>query len=123
MQTGERQVNINIRDSRLSSDVKVVELSGKLTAEVVPDLEGALSSASDAQQPQVVLNFSGVSHISSAILRVLLNTLKQFRERSGKLVLCNLNPHVEQVLKLAGFDQFFIICPDEKAAVEDMPNL
>ncbi len=44
-----------------------------------------------------VLDFRTVQYLSSAGFRPLLSLSRQVRERGGRLVLCNLQPQVEEV--------------------------
>jgi anti-anti-sigma factor len=45
----------------------------------------------------VVVDFQGVTYLSSASFRPLLSLLREVRAQNGRLVLCNLQPFVHEV--------------------------
>ena len=55
------------------------------------------------------LNFSELDYISSAGLAVLISIQKRLSETGGGLRLTNMNKHIRDVFKYAGFDRIFII--------------
>lgn len=56
-----------------------------------------------------VVNFKDLDYISSAGLSVLLVTQKRLNEKNQQLKLINLNNHIRDVFKYAGFDMIFNI--------------
>ena len=89
--------------------VLVVAPVGRIDTTTTVSLEQALSAAFDAGERQLVVDFEGVSYISSVGLRALLVAAKRMRERQGTLVLCALGDAVRQVLDLAGFLPLFTV--------------
>jgi len=55
------------------------------------------------------VDFSELSYISSAGLGVLFATQKRLVDQGGELTLVNLNPHIREVFRIAGFDNIFTI--------------
>ena len=56
-----------------------------------------------------VVNFKDLDYISSAGLSVLLVAQKRLTENNQKLKLVNMNNHIRDVFKYAGFDMIFEI--------------
>jgi anti-anti-sigma factor len=59
--------------------------------------EQCLSLYRNSQALNVVLDFSGVTYLSSAGFRPLLSLQRTVRQRGGRLVLCNLDQKVEEI--------------------------
>ncbi|MCU6501556.1 STAS domain-containing protein [Rugamonas sp. A1-17] len=65
----------------------------------------------------LVLDFSGVSYISSIGLRALMVAIKQVKAQGGRMVLASLQPLVLEVFTISRFDMLFEIFPDRVAAL------
>ena len=55
------------------------------------------------------VNFQELDYISSAGLSVLLMTQKRLNDSGHQLILNNLNRHIREIFKYAGFDTIFKI--------------
>ena len=85
----------------------VAKIAGRLDANSVPQLEGALN-AELVHATDVVFDFEQLEFISSAGLRILLSTYKRVR-KSGTMRLVNVQENVLDVLRVSGFADIFII--------------
>jgi len=56
-----------------------------------------------------VVDFAELDYISSAGLGVLLGAQKRLGAQGHALTLVNLNPHIREVFRIAGFDRVFDI--------------
>ena len=65
----------------------------------------------DGVQGTVTLDCTGLEHISSAGLGVLLKTQKRLLAVGGKLRLTGVSRHLQDILGYSGFDQLFEIEP------------
>jgi len=65
----------------------------------------------------VLLDFTGVSHISEAGLRTLLAVYRQAQAVDGKVALVGLSTELHEVLSATGFLRFFVIAQDVEAGV------
>ena len=83
-----------------SGNTLTVRLAGRLDTITSPDLEQALSDL--AGVAHLVLDFAGISYISSAGLRVLL-ALQKNMGRQGDMVVRHVDPMVMEVLEMSGF--------------------
>ena len=64
-----------------------------------------------------VINLRELDMISSTGLRVILSTGKKLASSSGKLVICNPNHTVGDVLKMSGFSMMFQVFDTEDQAL------
>lgn len=97
--------------------VLVVAPVGRIDSTTSEALERVLTQALDEGERQLVVDFGGVSYISSVGLRVLLIVAKRLRAGHGTLVLCALGDAVRQVFDLAGFLPLFTVEPTRDLAV------
>ena len=95
----------------------VLFITGRIDTSTAPDLEQAINHQIDGQKRCILLDFSGVTYISSGGLRVLLATAKKLKNPGDKFALCSLSPEVLKILKLAGFTSIFSIYPSEGEAL------
>ncbi len=63
----------------------------------------------DKLDSSIVVNFKDLEYISSAGLGVLLKTQKRLKGKGCALKLINMNKHISDVFRYAGFDQIFEI--------------
>jgi anti-anti-sigma factor len=76
--------------------ITLPELHGDLATEaLLSDLARAIG---DTQSPRVVLDCGKVEVLTSMGITALLRFRRSLGERSGRMVLCNLTPHVADVL-------------------------
>jgi anti-anti-sigma factor len=90
----------------------VVTAQGRMDAASAPALEAELKALLDQGETRIVVDMAQVSYIASSGLKVLLATLRQVRQRQGRLILCNIQPKVASILEMIGFDQVFSIAPN-----------
>lgn len=79
-----------------------IALSGRLDTTTAPQLEEALASALDGVA-DMVFDFSQIEYISSAGLRILLNTQKKISAAGGSMKLVCVNDVVREVFEVTGF--------------------
>ena len=79
-----------------------IELSGRLDTTTAPQLEEALAAALDGVSG-VIFDFNKIEYISSAGLRILLNTQKKISAAGGSMKLVGVNDVVREVFEVTGF--------------------
>jgi anti-anti-sigma factor len=97
--------------------VLVMTAQGRLDAVTAGDFQGRLSASIDQGESRILLDFSDLTTISSAGLRILLVAAKRLQESNGQLAVCGLKPNVASVFKVSGFDAIITTFPDEGAAL------
>lgn len=85
-----------------------VTLNGELNALTAPELK-ALLDDNLRDTDLLIFDFSGCDYVSSAGLRVLLNTFKVLTSRNGQMKLQNIGPNLADLLKLTELDIVFNI--------------
>ena len=76
-------------------------------------LEGAIEDSDTA----VLLDLSGLAYISSAGLRVILQTAKALRTQEAQFALCSAKGPIREVFEISGIDQIISIHDSEAAAL------
>jgi len=80
-------------------------LSGRLDAAQVDRVREEMKSV----QASCVVDFTGLDYISSAGMGVLLGVQKRLSDSGHSLKLVNLNRHIREIFRIAGFDRVFLI--------------
>lgn len=96
-------------------EIMIAHAAGKLDAMGAPAFLEAISAALVDGPHRVVIDLSEIPFVSSAGLRVIIQTAKQVMGK-GKLAVCGLNASVRQVFELAGFDKLMCLCDQLEAA-------
>lgn len=94
---------------REQNGITIFMLDGRVDSEGAVDLDLALQAATGEGKHKMVLDMSQVRYINSSGLRTLADILTQNKSEGGDLKLVNLNPKVQRVLQIIGFDKFFAI--------------
>lgn len=85
----------------------------------VTDVEQALTRQINAlpTRCQVAVSFSGVEFVSSQVIGLLLGLRDQIKRKHGTLVLCKLNKHVRDVMRVTRLDREFTLSDSLSAVV------
>lgn len=96
----------------------LVKTSGRVDSSTAPQLQDALNQITDSGRFKIVIDLGGVVFMSSAGLRVLVNTQKNSkRYNRGEVVLADVPANLRAALDLAGFVPLFQIFDDVTTAV------
>ena len=68
----------------------------------------------------LVIDFSNVGFLSSAVLGLLIRISKKINENQGRLKLCSISPRIYDIFKITRLDEIFEICPDAKKAIQTL---
>ena len=97
-------MNINIEKE---NDRVILKIDGRLDTTTAPELEKAINSEGE-ELKNLVLDFNGVSYISSAGLRVLLTAQKKMNAQ-GSMELMGVNEAVMDIFEMTGFADILVI--------------
>ena len=86
-------------------DKKEIILTGRFDATQVDKASEIFNTVQDTY----IVNFEKLDYISSAGFGVLLKTQKRLNTNGHQLKLKNLNKHIREIFKYAGFDMIFEI--------------
>jgi anti-sigma B factor antagonist len=96
----------------------LVKVNGRVDSATAPQFSDALQNLTDQGRFKLVLDFSTLDFISSAGLRVLINTQKTCkRYNRGEVVLATVPANIYAALDLSGFTSLFQIFDDVTNAV------
>lgn len=109
-------------NSLSQNNIYFVEVKGEISFSDISVFQEKMESVLTAKDPSVVMDFSGLTYISSAGLRVLLKLNKDLAEIKKSLVLFGLNKFVEDVFKVSGFSRIFNVQKDKESAVQSVSS-
>jgi anti-anti-sigma factor len=96
-----REMDVN---AQKDGDKVEAVLSGSLDTKGAEVLQNAMNGIfEEGYGVKVVMDFSSVSFVSSAGLRVLLLTMKKVNSAGGSLELRNVSDSIKEVLNMTGF--------------------
>jgi anti-anti-sigma factor len=102
--------------------INPAQVTGDTMAEELRD--EFLTVCSRAAAQNVILDFQRVAYISSAGFRPLLSLLREVRTRGGRLILCGLQPDVQETFEVtrlistsSSVPAAFEVQPDIRSAV------
>lgn len=98
-------------------DVLIVAPRKRLDTNTAPQAEKLIMENIGDGNISMVFDLGQVEYITSAGLRVLLMTAKKIKQAGGRLALCNLNEHVQEVLDLSGLTPLLACCKSLDDAV------
>lgn len=81
----------------------VINVSGRLDTTTSPAFSKQCAEIDTEQNPVVILQLDRLEYISSAGLREILALAKRLMSGNGRLLLCSLQPMVDEVFRIAGF--------------------
>jgi len=92
--------------------LEVLEVQGRIDGLTAPDIKRAFDQAISDGLHDLVVDFHGVTYLSSAGLRVILQTHKNLKIIGGALLLVAVPPAVVDVFRVSGMEAFLTIFPD-----------
>ena len=98
---------VNFLTSQVLDELNVQQLGVELNDLV--DKEGRV---------RMVINFSKIKFLSSAVLGKLISLNKKLASQKGRLAFCDINPDIMQVFKITRLDKLIPIYDDEDEAVK-----
>lgn len=97
---------MNIEKTQSGSDL-VISLDGRLDTTNAPKLEAVLKTSLEGID-KLTLDFSGLSYLSSAGLRVVLLAQK-YMSKHGQMIVKNVNETIMDVFEVTGFTDILTI--------------
>src|SRR5437016_14624955 len=96
-------MEINVSESQ---DITIVELIGQIDANTAPGIQTGVMELAQSH-PRLLLNMSGVSYMSSAGLRLLLQLHRGISGNKGRIALFGLSEDLQDTMSATGFLTFF----------------
>ena len=82
--------------------------------------ESIMSVIEQAERINLILDFSNVRFLSSAVLGLLIRVSKRIYEREGQLGLCNIHPKIYEIFKITRLTKTFDIYNSIESATEGL---
>jgi anti-sigma B factor antagonist len=82
--------------------------------------ESIMSVIEQAERINLILDFSNVKFLSSAVLGLLIRISKRIYEHEGRLRLCNIDPKIYEIFKITRLTKTFDIYKNIESAVKDL---
>ena len=82
--------------------------------------ESIMSVVEQAEQINLILDFSNVKFLSSAVLGLLIRISKRIYEHNGRLRLCNIDPKIYEIFKITRLTKTFDIYKNIESATKDL---
>lgn len=116
----ERSIDMNgfvEMKGEVKGGILLLKMKGRFDTISSPVAERAIFEYINNGHNKIVFDFFGVNYLSSAGMRSLLSIAKKLKTLSGKLVICNINDNVMDVLKMSGFDRVLELSQTEDDAL------
>ena len=84
--------------------------------------ESIMSVIEQSERINLILDFSHVKFLSSAVLGLLIRISKRIYEHDGQLRLCNIDPKIYEIFKITRLTKTFDIYKDVESAMKDLPH-
>lgn len=97
--------------------VFVISAAGQINSANAAEAEATLLAWVEQGERLCILDLSQLDYISSAGLRVVLMLAKRLKQHSGQLVLCALQPQVNEVFDISGFLAILTVVNDRPSAL------
>ena len=78
--------------------------------------ESIMSVSEQSDRMNIILDFSNVKFLSSAVLGLLIRISKKIYEHDGQLRLCSISPKIHEVFKITRLTKVFDIHKDVASA-------
>lgn len=97
----------------------VLKIKGRVDTLHSTILENEVNQLFDNGEKNLVFNCGGMNYISSSGLRVFLVAQKKALALKGKLLLCNMQPPIQEIFRISGFSNLFRIFETQEEALEN----
>ena len=95
---------MNISSERHGGTLVAVT-EGRVDGGNAVEFHEALEAAISPDDTGMVLDFEGISYISSAGLRVVLLVAKTLQRQNAKMAVCSLSDSIREIFEISGFDK------------------
>lgn len=100
----------------------MIAVSGRLDTVCAPQFDAKLAPILAERHAHILVDMSGISYVSSAGLRSILQLVKHTGESGGRLGLFSVPVPIMEVLEISGFPSRLDLYPDRASAVSRMAS-
>lgn len=98
-------------------NIAIVRMSGDLEHESGEELEIYINRLIDEGKKQIVMDFTDVSYVNSAGLRILVQVWKDASRKKAAIKMCCLSMFVQKMFRITNLNSIFSIHSTEKDAL------
>ena len=95
--------------SQVTSERIIINVEGRIDTTNYGEFESAVNKILENSTPEVVMDCTALSYISSSGLRIFLTIHKKMMGAGGKLILKSLQPSIREIFDISGFSSIFTI--------------
>lgn len=108
---------LSVQTRQLEPDIVVLELAGKITmGNDCRQIEWTAARLLGESHKKLIFDLSGVSHIDSTGIGIIVTVAGQMKEAGGELRVAAANEHIEHLLKMTNVHQIVHLHPTIGAA-------
>ena len=101
-------MQLQMREQR-QGGVVILAPEGRLDSGKIDQFDKVVQQRIRKGHHHLLIDCTNLVFAASSALRVLLQTVRALNEHNGKLVLCNMNPHILSVFETSGFTKLMDI--------------
>ncbi len=109
---------MDLETKKIGHCILLKPLNKSIDATVSTDFKTRVIDLINQGNKHFVVNLSLVDFIDSSGLGALIAIMKTLSLNNGKIVFCQINSPVKNLLDMTSMDKIFKICPDEKTGME-----
>jgi anti-sigma B factor antagonist len=108
---------LEIQTKQLQPDIVVLVITGRITiGRDSQHLEWAVGSLVTEQRKKIIFDLTGVTHIDSTGIGIIMMSAGKVKEAGGELRLAGAAGHVEEVLTMTNVNRILGLHPTTAAA-------
>ena len=100
--------------------ILIASLRGRIDTKNADEIQQEMDPEIASEAGPLVIDFQGVTFLSSAGLRVVLRIAKSMNKQAREFAMASLNQSVHDVVEVSGLDQLITIYDSRSAAISDM---
>ncbi len=104
-------------ETRRDKGALIIQAEDRLDMTNAQVFHDQLDSAIESSERAVVIDLAGLTYISSAGLRVILQMVRKMQRQDARLALCSLSKEVLDVFNTSGISQVVDIRPSRADAI------
>ena len=81
-----------------------VTVKGRTEAELTPEFEEVVKQVVEGDKKRLLINLGALEYLKSSVLRVILNAVKEIKQKRGKVVICCLNGYAKEIFEVNYFN-------------------
>lgn len=101
-------IQLRMREQR-QDGVIILAPEGRLDSGKIDQFNKVIQQRIRSGHHRLLIDCTNLMFAASSALRVLLQTVRALNEHDGKLVLCNMNPHIRSIFDTSGFNKLLNI--------------